>query len=240
MPQPPVEPAAPPPAAARQRWRVVFGRSDEAATETHRDVVERFERKLAATGLPLLADPKRGGRPRLAFAAPLPQGMAAEREAFDLWLTALRPVDEVRRAIVGSLADGYRLIDLHDVWLGAPALAGAVRGAVYRIALDETEGADAPAEAIGAACRALLDAASLPRVREKGSGSVAYDLRPLLEDVHLVADAPEGPRLEVTVRIDPSRGEGRPEEVVAALSDALGRPLRTGPKRRERLLVEGD
>jgi hypothetical protein len=40
--------------------------------------------------------------------------------------------------------------------------------------------------------------------------------------------------------IDPNRGAGRPEEVLAALGDAIGEPLRPVRVVRERLVLVGD
>ena len=54
--------------------------------------------------------------------------MAAERELADILLTELLPRGEVREGIGAGLPDGWRLVDLYDVWLGAPALAGQVVG----------------------------------------------------------------------------------------------------------------
>jgi hypothetical protein len=44
---------------------------------------------------------------------------------------------------------GWRLVDVHDVWLGSPALAGQVVAADYRI---EVAGADADALAARPPC----------------------------------------------------------------------------------------
>ena len=41
----------------------------------------------------------------------------------------------VRDRIGAGLPEGWRLVDVYDVWLGAPALAGQVAAADYRITL---------------------------------------------------------------------------------------------------------
>ena len=236
---PPHDPrdAAPEPAPAaapepRQRWRAVLGRTADAAAVPHREVVEALEDALGASSLPLMRDRKRGERPRVTFGAPLPIGMVVDRELFDLWLTALRPLNEVRAVVERALAPGYELHDLYDVWLGAVALPASVEGATYRVTLETGIDRAALAAAIGR----LLEAASLPRQRAKGSGSVAYDLRPLLADLALLDGDP--PSLQIDVRFDPTRGSGRPEEVVAALDEALDRPLGVTETRRTQLVVE--
>jgi hypothetical protein len=126
--------------------------------------------------------------------------------------------------------------DLADVWLGGPALAGAVAAADYRITLEAGEGVTG--SAVAAAARATLDATSLPRRREKGGGSVDYDLRPLLVAVAVDGDRDTSPVVvHARTRFHPSLGTGRPEEVVAALADALGIPLTATTTVRERLVL---
>lgn len=186
---------------------------------------------IEAAGLPAIQGSGDPPRARLAFGAPLPVAMTADGELIDLLLAERWPRWRVREALEPQVPAGWRLIDLADVWLGGPALAGLVAAADYRITIDGASGAE-----IADAARALVDANSLPRSREKGGGTVEYDLRPLLI---AIAVADEGPPVIVRARtrFHPSLGTGRPEEVVAALSDQLGRPVAVKEIVRERLLL---
>ena len=85
----------------------------------------------------------------------------------------------------------------------------------------------------------LLAAASVPRTRDRGGRSATYDLRPLLTDVAVVTGISSvgPPDLRMRTRFDPQRGVGRPEEVVAALTELVGRPLQVDGIRRDRLLT---
>jgi hypothetical protein len=210
----------PAPAPARQRWRLVLARSVDAPALGARELADAFETGLEASGLPLARAAGRT-RTRVAFGAPLPLGVAAE----------MVPAFEVRLHLGRSQPDGWRLVDLFDVWLGAPPLAGQVAAADYRIAFEATE-----AGSLGAACDALMSASTLVRERAKGASVVAYDLRPLLADVRVLDDGPPI-RIRARTRFDPVRGTGRPEEVVAALGDRLGRPLSVASIVRERLIL---
>ena len=173
-------------------------------------------------------------RPRLSFGAPLPIGMTADAELIDLVLAERWPRWRVWEALEPVLPVGWRLIDLSDVWLGGPALAGLVAAADYRIDL---EGGDGVAAAeVAEAGRALLAATALPRQREKGGGSVDYDLRPLLVSIDVAANG-SPVVVRTRTRIHPSLGTGRPEEVVAALADRLSRPLVATSIVRERLVL---
>lgn len=221
-------------APPRQRWRLVVARSADAPRLAGRELSEAWESAIEASGLPIH---RPAGRPhgRVAFGASLPLGIAADRELIDIFMAEPVPVWRVREAVAGRLPEGWRLVDVFDVWVGAPPLAGRVIAADYRIEL----GDDADAAAIAAAARELLSAPTLPRERAKGDSSVAYDLRPLLADVAVVESGPPVV-LRVRGRIHPELGTGRPEEVVAALGRQLGRPMEVRGIVRERLIVAGD
>jgi len=180
-----------------------------------------WEARLAASTLPVLgrAGPD-GIRPRITFAAGLPAGMAAERDVADIVLTERLPVGAVRRALESALPDGHDLVDLYDVWLGEPALAAQAVGADYVVILP----ADSPAAAsLRAGASQLLAADRLDRIRLKGDKQTRYDLRPLLVSID-VEDVSPPVAIRIGVRFDPALGNGRPEEVVAALGEACGAP----------------
>ena len=217
-------------APPRQRWRLVLARDAGAAGPTGRDLIDAWEAALDASGLPLVR-PVGRARARIAFGAPVPAAMALERELADILLTEMVAGWQVREALAGRLPEGWRLIDLHDVWLGAPALAGQVAAADYRIDLG-----DADAVVIDAAARALLASDRVPRERPKGGETVTYDLRPLVVDV-VVADAGSPLIVRARTLFHPALGTGRPEEVVAALGDLAGRALVPRSIVRERLIL---
>lgn len=217
----------------RQRWRVVFRRRSDAPPLQQKELLAAWQDGLGASGLPFVP----ADRPRLSFAAALPVGMAAERELLDLLLSDRRPIEEVRRAIVGALPDGHELIELHDVWLGEPPLPGQAAAADYRIELKGAPNAPALAEAAGR----LLAAHSLRRPKPKGGGD--YDLRPLLDEI-AVDGARDGAGKQVLLRVrtrfDPERGAGRPDEVVAALSELAGADLTITTIVRERVVLASE
>ena len=217
----------------RQRWRLVLARDIGAPPLTGRELTDAWEAAFDESGLPAFRGVGRA-RARVAFGAPAPSGMALEHELADIVLTQFVPGWVVREGFAGRLPPGWRLIDLHDVWLGAPALAGQVAAADYRIELAEAD----PVVVAGVA-RSLLAAERLPRERTKRNAVVSYDLRPLLVDVQ-VTD--EGPPVIVRARtrFHPELGTGRPEEVVGALGDAAGRSLEARSIVRERLILTED
>ena len=222
----------------RQRWRLVARRAPDAPATTQRELTEAWESAVLASGLPVAMSEAAVPRPRLAFGAPVPTGVAAEAELIDLYLTERIPIWRVREALGNRLPEGWSLVDLYDVWLAGPALPGRVAAADYRIELAQAgpEGTPPERAALSAAATRLLAARSLPRERAKGGGMVAYDLRPLLVDVTVDGDGP-AVVVRTRTRFHPELGTGRPEEVVAAIGDAIGHPLVPGAIVRERLIL---
>jgi uncharacterized protein DUF2344 len=175
-------------------------------------------------------------RPR-AFAAPLPAAARGEREWADLWLRERVAGWELRTALGERLPPAHAWVDAEDIWIGAPALAGQVAAADWRIELDPP--AVGAVDALEAAAAELTTARTIPRVRVKSGSEKAYDLRPLLADVRLGTAGAVVVVLART-RFDPELGAGRPEEVVAALADAAGLPLPIAAMTRTRLLLPDD
>ena len=198
-----------------------------------RELSDAWDTAIEATGLPVHR-PAGKVRAHVAFGAPVPAAIALERELADIVLTELVPRWLVREALMRVVPAGWRLLDVHDVWLGEPPLAGQVAAADYRIELD---GADATT--IDAAAAAILDAATLVRERAKGGEMVRYDLRPLVIDIAVTSAGPP-PVVRARTRFHAALGTGRPEEVVAALGDAAGCSLEIGAIVRERLILAGE
>src|SRR5260221_526056 len=88
------------PAVARQRWRLVLARGAGAPAIAGRELTDAWEQALAETALPLYR-PAGRSRARFSLGAPLPIGMAAERELADVVLTEVVPIWRVREALSG-------------------------------------------------------------------------------------------------------------------------------------------
>jgi radical SAM-linked protein len=238
----PAPDTAPPPLPeARQRWRLTFSRraAGEGETPAGREYIALWETALAESGLPVAMTD--AGRFRFALGAPLPAKTAGRAELADLWLTERTPAWRVREGLERVLPAGHTLVALEDVWPGAPALAGRVAAAEYRVTL----GGSVDADTTAAAATRLLAAERLPRERAKGGGLKTYDLRPLVISIHAAVEAGQarGERrvvVRIRTRIHPELGSGRPEEVIAALSDELGTALEPVETIRERLVLADD
>jgi radical SAM-linked protein len=222
----------------RQRWRIVFARGEDARYLSHLDAVRSWERAFRRGEIPVATSEGFSPRSKLVFAAPLQLGMLAEHELADLYLAERLTAPGLRARLVESMPRGYTVVELHDVWTGAPALAPRLVAADYRMTLLNVERAR-----LESAVQRLLAMGELPRERRKESRVVRYDLRPLLLDLR--AGPPDAAAAAATtqppstagmpvaaagvwmrLRHSQNRGSGRPDEVVAALAAELGmRPM---------------
>jgi radical SAM-linked protein len=219
---------------ARQRWRLVVARDPGGPQVPQRDVVDAWTAAVESAGLPVARTEGDRPRPRISFGAPLPMGMAAEGELIDVVLVERWPAWRVRETLADHVPAGWRIVELADVWLAGPPLAGRVAAAVYRIELPATVDVDE----LDRVARDLLAAERLPRERTRGGGTVTYNLRPLLIALDVEPGPP--PVVRTRTRFHPELGTGRPEEVLAALGDHLGRPLEAAAIVRERLVLADD
>ena len=111
--------------------------------------------------------------------------MVAEAELLDVVLTERRPPGRSAPRSGRALPEGWTSVDLADVWLGGPPLAGRVAAADYRVAL----GGPASRGPGGGVRPRLLAARASARTRQ-GGRHVRYDLRPLLVDIGVVDGEP--------------------------------------------------
>ena len=225
-PERPVEP--------RQRWRLVVARSADAPDAAQREVVDGWVSAIESAGLPVAWTEGARPRPRIAFGAPLPMGMAANAELIDVVICERWPAWRVREALEGFVPSGWRLAELHDVWLAGPPLAGRVAAADYEVVLS----GDRPVDRLRKAAADVLAASALPRRRARGDASVEYDLRPLLIGVTIEPGPPV--RVLTRTRFHPELGTGRPEEVVGALAERAGVALEIASVVRDRLVLVED
>ncbi len=203
---------------AQQRWRCYLRLPAAAAPEEAPAGARGWARLFTDAGLPMAGE--ESGRGRVVPAAQLPLGVSGDREVVDLVLCERMPVARVRELVAAALPPSVALVDLHDVWLGAPAAPAAVVAADYEVA------ASGPAAAaLRAVVATVLEAVVLSRHRQRDRAVRTYDLRPLILSLDVAdwsdATSPEpAGRLRMRLAHGPA-AVGRPEEVVAALAELL-------------------
>ncbi len=232
-----------PSSSPRQRWRLYLRMPAARLPGELPAGAGAWAGLLERGGLPLVPEPGRG---RVVPAAQLPLGIAGEGEIVDVVLSTRLPLAEVRALVRASLPPPVELVNLHDVWIGAPSAAAALVAADYRV---EVAGVSPPS--LGALTEAILAADALPRERRREKKTQAFDLRPLIISLTIEALLPAGAAsadppsaiLRMRLRHD-ARAVGRPEDVVAALAappaPALDTDIRVLHITRERLLTGDD
>jgi radical SAM-linked protein len=219
----------------RQRWQLLFSRTDPALRLRQADLVSELERAFREANLPLSYTRAVKPRPRIKLAANLPVGIELRGEVVEAYFDELVPIDRIEAA--GELfPEGVQLRDAKEVWHGFPSAASQLRGAEYEVDVAGDE--SLTSDGLRGAVVRLLSAKELAGMRRRGeserrSDAGDRDLRPLIEDVEVleVDEAKHTARLRAVLQLDPS-GAGRPEDVVGALDV----PLRVVRAVRTRLL----
>jgi uncharacterized protein (DUF2344 family) len=215
--------------APRQRWQILFSRTDPALALREREVLAEFERVFGEAGLPIAQTQATKPKLRLRLAANVPQHMELRGDVLEVWFDELVPLDSVLAA-GQALTDGVAIVDAREVWHGFPSAASQVRGGEYEVEANIPR--ELTADEVREAVVKLLATESLPGMRRRGESerkvdSTDRDLRPYIEDLEMVGfdEKQRTVRLRMQLRLDPS-GAGRPVDVVDALALGLT-PTRT-------------
>jgi len=195
-----------------QRLRVSFTREEELKFLSHLDIMKLWDRALRRANVPVACSQGFVRHPRISLAAPLSVGMTSQAELMDIYLSRWLSPPVFIKQVLPQLPCGTKLLDVSSVNLDGPSLQAAVRFAEYRVE-QET---DRDISTVESAIKALLSAQELPWQHQRDSGVRCYDLRPLIDDVWIVAVP--GPCYVLGMRLQcSSKGAGRPEQVTRAL-----------------------
>jgi len=219
----------------RQRWQLLFSRTDPALRMRQAVLVDELERAFREASLPLSYTRAIKPRPRIKLAANLPIGIELRGEVVEAYFDELVPIERIQAA-ADRFPDGIKLRDAKEVWHGFPSAASQLRGAEYEVEVSGDDGLTS--DALRGAIVRLLGAKELTGKRRRGeserrSDAGERDLRPLIEDIEVldVDEKAHTATLRTVLQLDAS-GAGRPEDVVAALD----LPLRVRRAVRARLL----
>ncbi len=195
------------------RIRVGFSKSGPLRYIGNLDLHTIWERAARRAGLALSYSKGFHPQPKIHLAAPLPLGFSSRCEIVDLRFEEDVDLSDLADRLQAVLPEGILVLSLKTVDPAAPALPATITAAEYEVTLAARRDYQAIRERI----QTLLAQPTISRVRRGKS----YDLRPLIEDLHLVIDNSDGPAC-VHMRLAAREGAtGRPEEVV----EALGIPL---------------
>lgn len=201
-----------------QRVRIRFRKAERVRYISHLDVLRYWERVFRRAALPLSYSQGFTPHPKLAFAAPLPLGFAAEAEILDATLDAPVPENDLRGAIGAQTSSDLAMVDLEEVPLTTPPPQAMLTWADYRF--DVT---GVPAAEFMHGVERFLSLETFEWVDERREKPRTYDMRAGVASL----DAQSGEGV-VTVRARLSASQDftvRPEELLKALAPGATAPL---------------
>ncbi len=206
------------------RYRITFATRRTLAYVSVLELGKVWERSLRRAGMPLKYSQGYNPRPKLHFAAPLPVGCGCEADLLDVWLESPVTPEAMLAALADTIPTDLSVSDIRNVPEGEAALSEQLVAAEYRVWLR-----DVSQDVAQSAVADFLDSASLSLAkRGRKYRGKTYDLRPLVEELHL-ENAPT-PWIGLWMRLHAQPGAtGRPDEVLKALdlTDAPRRCTRT-------------
>lgn len=204
----------------RFRYRIRFAKTDAVRFTGHLDVHHAWERALRRARLPVLYSKGYSPRPRLSLAAALPLGFTSDCELADILLEAEWDPSKLQQALSEAAPPGLVVAAVDRIEEGEPSLQSQVESAEYLARL----GGQADAGELKPKVSALLASSALPRVRR----GKAYDLRPLIEHLHV---AEQDGEVLLQMWLAARQGAtGRPDEILLALGLEPARSLITRTK----------
>jgi len=184
------------------RLRITFSKQGALRYTGHLDLHKIIERSIRRARLPLAYSQGFHPQPKINLAAALPLGFSSRAEVMDIWLN--EDVEDVVSDLQSRVPPGLIIMDASPVDDREPSLQSQVIGAEYEVKIKETESASGLDEKVAT----VLESESIPRVRRNKT----YDLRPLIEELTLIADD------QLFMRLSARAGAtGRPEEVLAVM-----------------------
>ncbi|QLQ05552.1 MAG: DUF2344 domain-containing protein [Anaerolineae bacterium] len=205
-----------------QRLRFSYTKGEPIKFVGHLDLARMWERPLRRAGLPVAYSQGFNPQLRIQFASALPVGCSGRAEVADLWLDEPVTPEEFTQRVQAQLPPGASVFDAHHVALDLPSLQSQMDQAEYTIQVDVSD----TTIDVAAAVAAFLAATELVRVRARDGKT--YDLRALVDALHVEETADDGwVRLFTRLASRPG-ATGRPDDLL----DALG--LGDLPRRIER------
>jgi radical SAM-linked protein len=190
------------------RIRITFIKQGALRYTGHLDLHKLWERAARRAELPLAYSQGFHPQPKMNMAAALPLGFSSRCEVMDMKLEHAIPLDSLSTRLNETLPSGLRVVGVEQVDERAPALQTQVTSSEYEVTLTEPFERSELEQKIDS----VVESKAIPRERR----GKMYDLRPLIEELKLLADG------KIFMRLRAQEGAtGRPEEVLDVLSIAF-------------------
>lgn len=190
------------------RYRILFEKLAGMRFTSHLDLHRSLERTIRRAHLPLAYSQGFNPRPRLNLASALPLGYTSEAEIMDIWLEDSIAPERILEALLAASPPGLGVNEVSEVDLKAPALQTQVVSSEYKVTPIPEETREELLKKIAD----VLEAEHIIRERRNKT----YDLRPLIEDLHLSKEGTGELCLEMQLA-NREGATGRPDEVSLAL-----------------------
>lgn len=201
--------------AVKFNYQMRFSKTGRARFIAHLDSLACLVRAVRRTGFDLAFTEGMRPKPILSLAMPLGVGVEGEDEICDFSLRQRAPLTELAKQLGRELPEGMMLKSVGPSYDRSKA-AAKVERVSYRIELEEPEERYAPA------LDRYNNARELVLLRRRPKGDKEVDIKKYVETVRFDR---EGRGIEFDMLVT-QEGTARPEEIVTALSDSLGRELK--------------
>ena len=191
------------------RIQITFSKQGPLRYTGHLDLHKLWERAARRAELPLAYSQGFHPQPKMNIASALPLGFSSRCEVLDMRLEQDVPLDGLAKKLNDTMPEAIRVIKfVQEMNERAPALQTQVISAEYEVTSKET--------GFGSDLKRMMDSVmeteSIIRTRRKKE----YDLRPLIEELKLVAEN------KIFMKLTAKEGAtGRPEEVLDVLGIAF-------------------
>jgi radical SAM-linked protein len=190
------------------RIRITFIKQGALRYTGHLDLHKLWERAARRAELPLAYSQGFHPQPKMNLAAALPLGFSSRCEVLDMRLEHDIPIEDLPTRLNQTLPSGLQVLGVEQVDERAPALQTQVLSSEYEVSLTEAVGETGLQQKVDS----VIESKAIPRERR----GKMYDLRPLIEDLHLQPDG------KIFMRLAAREGAtGRPEEVLDVLGIAF-------------------
>jgi radical SAM-linked protein len=188
---------------SRNRFRILFAKTEAMRYTGHLDLQRAWERLLRRARVPVAYSEGFHPHPKIQIGAALPLGVTGENELVDIGTSEPCDADDMAGRLNDHAPPGMRVRSVTPLAEGAPGLEKIIAAGDYSAA--PLEGAwpeDLPQR-----IERLLASATLPRERR----GKTYDLRPRILSIAL-----DGNILRMRLSLT-AEATGRPDEVLAEM-----------------------
>jgi len=191
------------------RIRITFTKNGALRYIGHLDLHKLWERTTRRADLALQYSQGFHPQPKIQLASALPLGFSSRCELVDMWVDGEVDLDGLPMRLAKAVPPGLGILNVENIDEKGPPLQTQVISAEYEVTLFDEVDLQALAERIST----CMESTTLPRERR----GKAYDLRPLIESLHMIEPDPQGqPRLGMQLAAREG-ATGRPEEVLDVL-----------------------